>query len=65
MKKRIVDFENNPTSEYEIGQAFAHTGATNVSWIQRDYGMVIYCDIEPEQESEFNGRLGNIHGVIY
>ena len=65
MKKRIVDFENNPTSEYEIGQAFAHANATNISWIQKDYGMVIYCDIDPDQEKEFNSRLGNIHGVIY
>jgi len=65
MKKRIVDFQNNPDAEYEIGQAFAHTGATKVDWIQKDYGMVIFCQIEADQEKEFDERIGNIHGVTY
>ena len=65
MEKRIVDFQNNPDAEYEIGQAFARTGATKVDWIQKDYGMVIFCQIEPDQEKEFDSRIGNIHGVTY
>ena len=65
VSRRVVDFENNPTSEYEIGQAFAHVNASNVSWIKKDYGMVILCDIKSDKVREFESRIGNIHGVIF
>ena len=65
MKKRIVDFQNNRNSEYEIGQAFARTNAKNVDWIKKDYGMVIFCEINQDQEKNFDSLIGNIHGVTY
>ena len=65
MKKRIVDFQNNRDSEYEIGQAFARTNAKNVDWIKKDYGMVIFCEIDSDKEKIFDSLIGNIMGVTY
>jgi len=65
MEKRIVDFKTNKDAEYEIGQAFAHTGATAVDWIEKEYGTVIFCHITWDQETKFDKLIGNIHGVTY